>query len=241
MNILNMPQLHCFLIIEFEMTPEMFKKSVIVPLFKGGKKDPLDKRNYRGISLQSILCKIFDKVLLNRIKHLIKSCTQFYKLQGSCCKGISSILSSFVLHETICHNVSNRNTVFVTYFDTQTAFDSVWINGLLYKLYNHGVNGKIWRLIKEGFRDCKACVLSNGVRDYFNVLIGVKQGGILSMLFYACFINDLLINLSLCMLGCSINKMKCGCIAYADDLAISALHQPCMQRMINVSYENSLK
>ncbi len=41
------------------------------------------------------------------------------------------------------------SNVYVTLLDIKKAFDSVWIEGLLYTLFEIGFDRKLWKLIKE--------------------------------------------------------------------------------------------
>ncbi len=41
--------------------PQDWRKAIICPIFKNG--DPEDAANYRPVSLTSVLCKIFEKLL----------------------------------------------------------------------------------------------------------------------------------------------------------------------------------
>ena len=50
-------------ILQFHHVPSSFCTSLIIPLFKGGNKDPTDPASYRGISLSSNLSKIFERLL----------------------------------------------------------------------------------------------------------------------------------------------------------------------------------
>ncbi len=43
--------------------PQDWRKAIICPIFKKG--DPEDAANYRSVSLTSVLCKIFEKLLKN--------------------------------------------------------------------------------------------------------------------------------------------------------------------------------
>ena len=60
------------LIIANEYIPKMFKESIIVPIFKGGNKDKLDRKNYRGITLQNTIGKVFDRILRVRYENMIR-------------------------------------------------------------------------------------------------------------------------------------------------------------------------
>ena len=50
--------------------PAVWSKSVIVPIFKKG--DDYNPDNYRGISLLSIVSKVFTAILNKRLKRKIK-------------------------------------------------------------------------------------------------------------------------------------------------------------------------
>lgn len=45
--------------------PKIWAKGYIVPIFKSGSRD--DPSNYRGITIGSCLCKLFVKILNNRL------------------------------------------------------------------------------------------------------------------------------------------------------------------------------
>ena len=47
---------------EPEHVPNFLKTGIIIPLYKGGSKDPLDAN--RGITLTSVLAKVFESLLL---------------------------------------------------------------------------------------------------------------------------------------------------------------------------------
>ena len=51
MNILNA-------VIELEVVPDVLKRGVVVPVYKGGGKDPLKADSYRGITLTSMVAKV---------------------------------------------------------------------------------------------------------------------------------------------------------------------------------------
>ena len=47
--------------------PENFKFGLITPVFKGHGADPVKTDNYRDITVQTILCKVFEKILDKRL------------------------------------------------------------------------------------------------------------------------------------------------------------------------------
>ena len=82
-------------IIRIEVLPHDFVKGVTIPLFKGGKKDPLERDDYRGITIQNVLCKIYDNIIMNRsektLKHKVGICNT-YNCDNYTHTGIDSIM-----------------------------------------------------------------------------------------------------------------------------------------------------
>ena len=55
-------------IIRLEVIPDALKVGNIVPIYKGGGKDFLDVHSYRGITLTSVVFKVLEFLLLDRLK-----------------------------------------------------------------------------------------------------------------------------------------------------------------------------
>ena len=58
-------------IVDFEAIPSQFKVGIIVPIYKCKRKDPLIPGSYRGITLTSVIAKIFEYLLLDRMLPLL--------------------------------------------------------------------------------------------------------------------------------------------------------------------------
>ena len=65
----------------------------------------------------------------------------------------------------------------------------------------------------------------------------LKQGGILSPLFYNVYIDDLIKQLSCEKLGCTIGGIYYGTIFYADDIVLLGTSARKMQKMIDICYK----
>ena len=102
--------------------------------------------------------------------------------------------------------------MFSCFLDVRKAFDTVWIDGLLYELFNDlGINGKTWLAIKDLYTDVQAQVLHDGTlsRD-FEIVQGTGQGRILAPFMYKVYINGLLRTLSDHCLAKSAFPLFCG-------------------------------
>ena len=120
-------------------------------------------------------------------------------------------MTSFTLQETVNYFTERGTKVYCCLLDVSSAFDTVWIDGLFSKLFNIGINGKIWRLLYNAYLNMKSCVLYDGLlSDWFHLKQSVRQGGILSAWLYILFINDLICELEQSGLGCYIGDKFYG-------------------------------
>ena len=69
-------------------------------------------------------------VLLNRLKNYVSQKRLFSDMQFALKRE-----ASFTILETINHMLERGSKVFGCFLDVRKAFDSVWIEGLLYKLF----------------------------------------------------------------------------------------------------------
>ena len=102
------------------------------------------------------------------------------------------------------------------------AFDSINLNGLWYKLYNAGINGKLLTLTKEMYHQVKCCVKKcNSYSDFFNCAIGLKQGEVLSPVLFSLFLDDLELFLEKDVnSGLSYDDLIFILMLFADDMVI---------------------
>ena len=97
-------------IIASEQTPELWKTSIIIPLFKGHGKNKTLPNSYRPISLLCCLNKMFEKLVLDRCMSFLKvKGTQFpCSQQQGFQKGLSCITTSFNLQESIFYQIEQK-------------------------------------------------------------------------------------------------------------------------------------
>ena len=83
----------------------------------------------------------------------------------------------------------------------------MWRDGLWLKLWEMGVRGKVWRIIKQMHGFSRSAVLLEGEKsETFSLEQGVVQGCSLSPILFSVFINDLLIEVEEAGLGVQLNN-----------------------------------
>ena len=128
----------------------------------------------------------------------------------------------FILNTILNSYFSKVKNVYACFVDFSKAYDSVWRNGLLYKLILNRLSLKFILLIKSMYTELQAAVkLPNGVTPHFSSLIGVRQGCNLSPMLFNLFVIDIfyLFDNANCD-PVKLHTKLIHCRMYADDLLI---------------------
>ena len=73
--------------------------------------------------------------------------------------------------------------------------------------------------------------------EYFDVLTGTKQGGVISPRIFTLYMDDLIDRLKKRGIGCHLIDLFVACLFYADDLCLIAPTRSAMQEMLNLCQE----
>ena len=85
-----------------------------------------------------------------------------------------------------------KKKLYVCFVDFKKAYDTVWRNGLYWKLLKYGVSAKFVNLLRDMYARLQVSVnVLNGLSLSFISVVGLKQGCNLSPLLFNIFINDL--------------------------------------------------
>ena len=170
--------------------PEAWSDGLMVPLHKKGNLKVLN--NYRGITLLSVLGKLFTRILNNRLMSWAESYGIYVEAQYGFRPRRGTVDSIFIIHNVINKFIDEGQTLYTFFVDFSKAFDFVVHDNLWYKLLSNGISGKIFNVIRSMYSSMKTKVFSNGIiSDPFLSYLGVRQGECLSPLLFSMYINDL--------------------------------------------------
>jgi len=131
----------------FEYVPSSLLTGLIRPIYKGKGKDPLSCHSNRGIIMTPVVMKVFEYTFLTEYSRFFKEMV-IRLLPKLLIESTSHQNAIFATQEAIVHTLQGSRVAYLSLYDLEKAFDSVEHSILLQSLYQAGINGKAWRLIK---------------------------------------------------------------------------------------------
>ena len=168
-------------IIALEEVPVCLREGIILPVYKGKGKDNFLMENYRGITVSSVMVKLFEILLLQCLFPLFEEIGFPDISQTAYQSGLSCGHAIYATQEALLTQIKEGGNQYICFYDVEKAFDSIVLPMLLKQLFEIGINGKLWHLLKSWYTDSPSRVrLNNSL--FYALLIGrgVKQGSVLS-------------------------------------------------------------
>lgn len=169
--------------------PSIWKVAEIIMITKP-KKPPNKVQSYRPISLLSVLAKLFEKLLLKRLKPIIDNKNLVPVHQFGFRNKHSTLDQIHRITNEIEKTLEERKICTTLFLDVSQAFDRVWLEGLEYKL-NKFLPKQYAEILKSYVTDRIFRVKQDGEYSTFkNIKAGVPQGSVLGPLLYLLFTSD---------------------------------------------------
>ena len=158
-----------------------------------------------------------------------------YHTRGVCAQTYNELCGRARVNTEVISTYSRcSEKVYMCFYDLQKAFDSIQYPVLLKCLYESGVNGKAWRIIRSWYTSPKSMVRVNGVLSSpFTLERGVLQGSVLSPVLFLLILDPLLKSLQSNGLGPSVGDTYAGDFIRADDIRTISSSQMTLQKQIN--------
>ena len=171
-------------------------------------------KNYRSISISSLILKIIDWLIILLFGVSLELDDLQFSYQPNC----STTMCTWLLVETISYFLKNGSEVFSCMCDMTKAFDLVKHSVLFRKLIDKGLSLVFVRLLLAMYALQTANVRWNSkFSEEFPLSNGVKQGAVLSAILYCVYMNGLFEKLRENKIGCWIAGDYLGILGYADD------------------------
>ncbi len=169
--------------------PRQWITNVIIPLPKKG--DLSLMTNYRGISLMSIAAKVYNKILLNRIRPHVDPLLR--KNQAGFRPGRSCAQQIHILRRIMEGFKDYQLPLTVTFVDFKKAFDSINRSVMFSVLRHYGIPKSLVNAVQVLYSNSTSAVMvDGGISDPFNVTTGVLQGDVLAPFLFIILVDYLL-------------------------------------------------
>ena len=200
-------------------TPNEWSKAVTKLLHKKGPTDEL--KNYRPITLLNSLFKVWEKILEQRARKMIKNkfpneAQMGSQTRNSCEIAIMVKRSLYRYARAMGHHIHSMQV------DLNKAYNRVNRKKLWIKIEKMGIRGKLLLAIKSTYEMARDVIkIGNSASKPFHLTHGLRQGSVLSPLLFILYMDELLEELQANTKGAQVPGARSNGVAalmFVDDL-----------------------
>ena len=159
----------------------------IVPLYKG-KTDVHECSNFRGISLLSVVGKVYGRELINRIRDKTESAIA--EVQSGFRRGRGCTDQIFIVRQICKKYLGKSKNMYFAFLYLEKVHDRVDRNAMWNILRLYGIGGRLLQGVKSLYVGSKACVrVGNEVSEWSPMRVGLRQGCVMSPWLFNLYID----------------------------------------------------
>uniref|UniRef100_A0A2A4JQG8 Reverse transcriptase domain-containing protein n=1 Tax=Heliothis virescens TaxID=7102 RepID=A0A2A4JQG8_HELVI len=185
--------------------PKEFKLAKVIAILKPGKSDD-QPENYRPIALLSCVYKLLERLILIRIEPYLDAVTP--PEQAGFRRGRNCVDQVLALTNHIEGGFQNKMKSTAVFIDLTAAYDTVWTQGLMYKLMSVVPSREVCDLVSNMLNQRQFEVFLGQDKSRKRKLDnGLPQGSVLAPQLFNLYIHDL-------------PSTTAAKFIYADDIAL---------------------
>ncbi|GFV63215.1 LINE-1 reverse transcriptase homolog [Trichonephila clavipes] len=124
------------------IVPDSWKHAIILPIPKPCK-DKTKISSYRPIALTSVFSKTFERILANTISYYLTKERKLHPQHYGFVPFKDSRSATYLVHKAIMNAKLQKKFFVGISLDIKSAYDSVYVDGLIYKCLQIGIAGNI--------------------------------------------------------------------------------------------------
>ena len=213
--------------------PRPWKHSTVTLIHKGG--DVTSVRNWRPISLQLTIYKLYSAIIARRIALWAIDTSAFSDAQKGFLAFDGCAEHNFLLRSIMTDSRRRKKDVLLTWLDLRDAFGSVPHQLMLLLMGRLGLSGTVLDVVRNIYSHSTIAVRT-GRESYMSAIPqnrGVKQGCPLSPILFNIALEGLLRYLSASQAGYTIAGYNINALAYADDVCVLATSKTDLQGILD--------
>ena len=198
--------------------PEEWLHSFIVPIHKQ-RKPRTNPASYRPIYLTSCACKLFERLVNQRLRYFLEVSSKLDPFQSGFRKGRNSADNLIRFTETVQRGFEEKQHTVAVFLDLAAAYDTVHPSALLYLIHKKRIRGNMAVFIRNFLQPRTFQVRIRTFLSPFTIKkYGIPQGSVISPTLFLIMIDGIAQNIS------KLFRHTHHSI-FADDVAIWCVHQ----------------
>ncbi len=157
--------------------------------------DPHTEKSLRGLSLNPILGKCMERSVTHNLVCWLEANfripDEHYAYRKF--RGVTQALLTLICN--VRQGFTDNECTVAAMVDLHAAFDTIWRKGLIYKLHEMGIRGRLLLYVDSFLTNRKSKLLVNSHESWAETNIGVPQGSIISPILFVCYIAEMTANI----------------------------------------------
>lgn len=176
--------------LKFQYFPKEWRIAKIVPILKPGKPTNL-LSSYRPISLLSNISKLLENVIKEKLWQFIEDNGIIPEEQFGFRPRHSTTHQVMRIKNHVKQQFHLGNSTAMVLLDVEKAFDTVWHDGLIFKLLKLNFPKYLVKIIQSFMNQRSFCVkINQEISERFPIPAGVPQGSVLGPILYILYMYD---------------------------------------------------